>query len=247
MWSSGRAIPAPVLRLRRALATPDPDGGAGWSPSEALLEVLARSQELGAIGPSPLPDHVGHATGFLAAIRVVGVHLVTPVRFLDLGSGGGLPGLVLASQLPEATGTLLDGRVERARLLEAHVAALGWTDRLAVCDQRAEVAGRDPELRGRFSLVVARGFGPPPVTAECAAPFLKVGGLLVVSEPPAPDPARWPTDALAAFGLAPVGGPVTVPTPAGDLRFQVLRQEAGCDERWPRRTGIPAKRPIYRV
>ena len=50
--------------------------------------------------------------------------------------------------------------------------------------------------------MTARSFGPPAATAECAAPLLAVGGLLVVSEPP-DGPDRWPADALAALGLEP--------------------------------------------
>lgn len=170
-----------------------------------------------------------------------------PCRFLDLGSGGGLPGLVVAALLPAASGTLLDGRTERAALLERHVTDLGWAGRVEVRGLRAEVAGRDQGLRGRFTLVVARGFGPPAVTAECAAPFLVPGGLLVVSEPPEEGTRRWPVEPLRAFGLTPVGGALTLDTSAGPARYQVLRQEVACPDRWPRRTGVPAKRPAYRA
>ena len=168
-----------------------------------------------------------------------------PQRFLDLGSGGGLPGLVLAAVLPTTRGTLLDGRTERGRLLEEHVSALGWEGRIEVAAQRAEVVGRQAEQRGGFDLVVARGFGAPAVTAECAAPLLTAGGLLVVSEPPDDDPTRWPPEPLAPLGLVPLGAPVTVGIGASSARFQVLQQVEPCPERWPRRTGIPAKRPLY--
>lgn len=221
----------------------------GWCPPASLLGILRRAQERGAIGPGDCAAHARHATGFLAAAErateVEGRPWVIPSRFLDLGTGGGLPGLVLAVLLPSARGTLLDGRIERGRLLEEHVAMLGWSGRIEVVSQRAEVAAREPSRRGAFNLVVARGFGPPPVTAECAAAFLAVGGLLVVSEPPADDPARWPRDALATLGIAPLGSPVTVDVGLTPARFQVLRQVERCPDRWPRRNGIPAKRPLY--
>lgn len=112
--------------------------------------------------------------------------------------------------------------------------------------QRAEEAGRDPELRATFDLVTARGFGPPAVVAECAAPFLRPGGLLVVSEPPAGEAARWPAAGLAPLGLEPVGPPLTLEVGSGQTgTYQVLHQRIACPERWPRRTGIPAKRPLF--
>src|SRR5205823_10985298 len=92
----------------------------------------------------------------------------------------------------------------RARFLEDTVVALGWAGRVAVVRARAEDVGRRTELRATMELVTARGFGPPPVTAECAAPLLLVGGLLVVSGPPGGDAGRWPPELLRPLGLAPL-------------------------------------------
>lgn len=161
---------------------------------------------------------------------------------LDLGTGGGIPGLVLASELPNAHVVLLDGRTERARMVSGFVERLGWQDRVEVVADRAENAGRG-SLRGTVDLVVARGFGPPGVTAECAAPFLRPGGLLVVSEPPAaPDGQlvdRWPTGPCAQLGL------VRGSTPTLRWSFAMLQAVGSCPERFPRRVGIPAKRPLF--
>ena len=98
--------------------------------------------------------------------------------------------------------------------------------------------------RGGFDGVLARSFGRPAVVAECAAPFLKVGGWLVVSEPPAHDGGtqgdeRWPHEGLRQLGLVPSD-------PArGEFAFQVLRQAEPCPERFPRRNGVPAKKPLF--
>jgi 16S rRNA (guanine527-N7)-methyltransferase len=89
--------------------------------------------------------------------------------------------------------------------------------------------------------VTARGFGPPPVTAECAAPFLRLGGHLVVSEPRDGEAAedRWPEGPLAGLGL----------TAAGEWRdpfhYRRFRQATPCPATYPRRTGQPAKRPLF--
>ena len=86
--------------------------------------------------------------------------------------------------------------------------------------------------------VVARSFGAPAVVPECGAPFLRTGGVLVVREPPDVDPAeRWPAAGLASVGLARDPDEID-----GVVR---LRQVASCPDRFPRRVGVPAKRPLF--
>jgi 16S rRNA (guanine527-N7)-methyltransferase len=117
---------------------------------------------------------------------------------------------------------------------------------------RAEDAGRREDLRARFDVVVARSFGPPPVTAECGAPFLVVGGRLIVSEPPAGDgeapdeaaagsgtAARWPAAGLALVGLR------RERVWSDPYRYRSLVLERTCPAQFPRRTGVPAKRPLF--
>ena len=199
-----------------------------------LEDVLEEARDLGFLGPGPVAGHIEHARGFL---RAVGER--PPERVVDLGSGGGLPGLVVAQAWPDARVGLLDSSERRARFLGRAVLALGLDARVVVAQARAEDAGRDPAWRGRADLVVARSFGPPAVTAECAAPLLEVGGRLVVSEPP--DGAeRWPAESLEQLGLRPTGR-----LEQAFSRFQILRQESTCPGRFPRRVGIPAKRPLF--
>lgn len=174
-----------------------------------------------------------HALGFAVAAGEA------PSAFVDLGTGGGLPGLVLLAVWPAAHAVLLDSNERRTAFLAKAVTQLGWKDRAAVRRSRAEEAGRDPTLRGQFPLVVSRGFGPPAVVAECAAPLLTVGGRLVVSEPPE-DEDRWPDAPLRTLGLVAEGLVV-----ASGSRFQVLRQQEPCPDAYPRRVGVPAKRPRW--
>jgi 16S rRNA (guanine527-N7)-methyltransferase len=160
--------------------------------AEALDDVLARSRDLGFLGPGPIAEQRAHAEAFLAAIDATGVG-----RALDLAA------------------------------------------RVEVRTARAEEAGREPTLRGSYDLIVTRGFGPPPVTAECAAPLLAVGGQLVVSEPPGSEGDRWPEAGLAGLGL------VLDAVVAGPPSFARLRSVEPPAERYPRRVGIPAKRPLW--
>ena len=159
-----------------------------------------------------------------------------PLVALDLGSGGGLPGLVLAAHWPASRWTLLDASERRTVFLEQAAMELDLQRRVTVVRARAEEAARQPSLRGRFDLVVARSFGPPAVTAECGAGFLQVNGLLVVSEPPDDRAARWPATELQGLGLQDRGR-------QGSMR--VLQQVELAPDVVPRRVGVPAKRPRW--
>jgi len=120
---------------------------------------------------------------------------------VDLGSGVGLPALVLADAFPETRWTLIERRQGRADLLRRAVHRLGWNDRIDVIDVDAAEAAVDP-LRGTADWVTARSFGPPASTAELGAPFLKTGGSILTSEPAYGDVSeRWPTAGLARCGL----------------------------------------------
>ncbi|MGH9010738.1 MAG: RsmG family class I SAM-dependent methyltransferase [Acidimicrobiia bacterium] len=163
-------------------------------------------------------------------------------RVLDLGSGGGLPGLVLATYRPELELILLEARQRPCRFLREAVSALDLTQ-VTVVEARAEDAARRPNLRESFDAVVARSFGPPAVTAECAVGFLRPGGGLVVSEPPGDEErdaaARWPQPGLEELGLSP---PATGGGTGGSF---VVIEKTRPDDRWPRRVGVPAKRPLW--
>jgi 16S rRNA (guanine527-N7)-methyltransferase len=202
--------------------------------AESLEVVLERSRALGFLGPGPIAEQRAHAEAFATAIDTRGVEAA-----VDLGSGGGIPGLVLAVLLPQLRWTLLDGMPRRTSFLEEAVVALALEGRVRVVTARAELAGRQPSLRGQFQLVVARGFAPPAVTAECAAPLLAAGGQLVVSEPPASAGDRWPETGVAEVGL------VVEAVVSGPPSFVRLRRTGEVSERFPRRVGIPGKRPLW--
>lgn len=162
-----------------------------------------------------------------------------PERSLDLGSGGGVPGLVLALLFPASFWVLLDSAARRTVFLEETVRRLGLGERVRVRRGRAEELGRKRDLRATFQLVVARQFGRPAITAECAAPFLVTGGRLIVSEPPAGN-GRWPPAALEQLGL---GVREQRVTPQGSYR--VLEQIRPCPDRFPRAVGVPQRRPLF--
>lgn len=201
---------------------------------DAVHEWLERSRHLGFLGPGPIAPHIGHAQGFAEVVEG------EPGAVVDLGSGGGVPGLVLAAVWPNTRVVLLDSNERRTTFLQEAVDGLGWSGRVQVVRARAEAAGRDPSLRGAFPLVVSRSFGPPPVAAECAAPLLAVGGRFVVSEPP-DEVERWPDDGLFCVGLRLVARRSST----NGTSYAVLEQAELCPDRYPRREGVPGKRPLW--
>jgi len=207
---------------------------------ERLLPVLEEARRLGFLGPGPVETHVGHTAGFAEVIRQRRHVSAVQDPAVDLGSGGGVPGLVLAVQFPEMRWVLMDAARRRAAFLRNAVAELGLDRTVTVIEARAEEVGRRPEHRGMYQLAVARGFGPAAVTAECVAPLLQLHGQAVVSDPPGGAPWRWPAEGLHMLGMA------AMPMVSAEgASYQVLVQEHRCPERYPRRIGVPAKRPLF--
>ena len=234
---------------------------------------LVEARALGLLGPGPVEIHRRHSEGFVEALRRTWFDhersfdlefnpgpLGDGTNLLDLGSGGGVPGMIVAELWPASSVSVLDSSKKRCELLGSWIEEAKWGSRVTVLCGRAEELGRDPELRGKFDAVMARSFGRPSLTAECAAPFLRVDGLLVVSDPPRVDsPAvgsphselaseagrgvsqgpRWPPIGLKLIGLEPLH---TITDP---FHFTTLRQTEICPDRYPRRNGVPAKRPLF--
>jgi 16S rRNA (guanine527-N7)-methyltransferase len=203
---------------------------------EWLPRALEESRARGFLGPQPIGPQISHAEGFSMCWEAI--QPSPPTSFLDLGSGGGLPGLVLLDRW-HCRGVFLDSMQKRSLFLEE---VLEWPDSPAgeVITARAEEAARWPECEGVFDLVTARSFGPPSVTAECAVRFLKVGGVLIVSEPPNDDVAdRWNPSGLGRLGLRDLG------RSRYGTAYEVLVKERPTALEFPRSSGTPKKRPLF--
>ena len=162
-----------------------------------LLETLRTAQRFGFFGSRPIEEAADHSMEF---VRAVG-ELDASARLVDLGSGGGLPGLVLADALGETAIVLLDRRQKRTDFLERAVIALGLRNVQVRC---ADVKVLIDEVRSgvtpAFDVVTARGFGPPEFTLRSASQLLRHGGRIVISEPPKGD--RWSAELLDELGLS---------------------------------------------
>jgi 16S rRNA (guanine527-N7)-methyltransferase len=165
-------------------------------------------------------------------------------RVIDIGSGAGLPGLPLKIAWPGLQMTLLEATGKKCRFLEQMVVELEL-DGVEVVEARSEDAGRDPAHRGAYDLVVARAVAPLPVLLEYALPLLKVGGRLAANKGSAAAREIEASDAA----LRELGGvleealPFYPPEVIGQTVI-LVRKTSETPERYPRRAGIPSKRPL---
>jgi 16S rRNA (guanine527-N7)-methyltransferase len=118
--------------------------------------------------------HVVDSLGAVAALRERGVD-----RFIDLGSGGGYPGLPLAVALPAARALLLEPVAKKAHFLKAAIAAVGLEATVEAAPVRAEGLAADRRHRGRWPALTARAVAGLADLVELAFPLLAPGGVLV--------------------------------------------------------------------
>lgn len=161
----------------------------------------------------------------------------------DIGSGGGYPGLVMAAVRPEMEVHLVEPLRKRARLLEAMAAELGLGN-VRVHEARAEEAGRGP-LRDTIPLVTARAVAELREVLEYTAPFASNGGLIALPKGSGfageLESAKAAMDALSvAFEDAEPMRPEISET----LVVALFRKRGATAERYPRRSGVPGKRPL---
>ena len=161
---------------------------------------------------------------------------------IDLGTGGGLPGLVL-STFTNCFWLLTDRGERRCDFLKKAVFELGLDARVEVVKCSVEELSRG-KYREKEKLVTARSFGPPAITAECATPFLREDGLFIVSEPPSDNSIendnRWPPDGLNTLGLKQKEQWHT-----GSAGYRAFCLDGKCPKIYPRRFNRMVKSPVF--
>lgn len=194
-----------------------------------LLETNRRFNVSGADTPE---DLLPHLLDSLSIARFVRGPLV------DVGSGGGLPAIPLAIATGSSV-TLVESTTKKAAFLEAVLGSLHLEGR--VIPQRAELAARDPALRERFACATARAVSSAPTVLELTVPFLQLGGIAVLQRGRMDERER-----NAVIDAAPMLGAVLAEEVAmdGDRRILLIKKTAPTGQRFPRRTGIPEKRPL---
>ncbi len=185
----------------------------------------------------------------------VGVHVaearalaeVLPVdsgsRWLDLGTGGGLPGLVCAHAHPASHWYLLDATAKKLAAVQDFVGEVGLAN-VTLLPGRAEVLARRADLRGQLDGVVARAVGPLVVVAELARGFVRDGGTLVVVKGP-----NWQTEEasfLRARGALRLSRPQAAVLTSAERPTVVvtMRAEGSPPQKTPRGDGLPRAQPL---
>lgn len=162
-----------------------------------VIETLRDAQRFGFFGPGAIEPAAAHAASYVDAFG----DLTAGSRICDLGSGGGLPGLVIADACRSASILLIDRRQKRTDFLQRAVSRLGWSHVDVRCDDVAALV--DDVIAARcqpFDVVTARSFGPPDVTLRMAMALLSDDGCVVISEPPSGD--RWDPELLDELGVS---------------------------------------------
>lgn len=192
------------------------------------------------------PDAVArlHLLDALAALPLLDA--AAPTSTVDLGSGGGVPGIVLAIARPSVRWVLVESVAKKAAELHSFVEALRLPN-VTVAATRAETLGRDTGHRERHDLVTARACASLPVLVEYALPLLRPGGTLIAWKGALNDDdleVRSGRSAVEAVG----GGSVRIidsgVAALGRHRFVVVEKGGPTPDRYPRRAGIPARRPL---
>ena len=169
-------------------------------------------------------------------------HLGEARRLVDVGSGGGLPGLALKITRPDLAVTLIEADQAKAAFLVQACAKLDLQD-VEVLARRAEEVGRDGRYRESFDVAVARALASMPVLAELCLPLVKVGGRLVAQKT-ASEEVQRAGRAIEAMGGA-LNRVAAAPSAArGAGTVVIVDKVRPTPPAYPRRPGVPARKPL---
>ena len=225
---------------------------AGWTEDAAALErleafhayLLERNQVMDLTNVPPEDMPVRHyLDSILPALRHPEL-FTRGASVVDVGSGAGFPGIPLAVFRPDLRVTLMEANGKRCDFLLEAVRRTGLSG-VEVLQARAEEAGRNPLYRERFDLAVSRAVAPLPTLLEYLLPLTAVHGMALCWKG-----RRAAEETLAAATAARVlgGGLPQQLIYSGEnddaSTLVTVSKEQSTDAAYPRRTGIPAKRPI---
>ena len=169
-----------------------------------------------------------------------------PLRCIDVGTGGGLPGLAVAIAVPQAQLTLVDSVGRKTQAVEAMAQSLGLGERVELRCERIELTGRQKRCRGQFDLAMARAVAAAPVVAEYLVPLVASGGQALLYR------GQWSPEDQRQLEKATVQLKARVlscrqqelPAERGQRTAIVLSPNEACPKTYPRAVGIPSKFPL---
>lgn len=227
-----------------------------WQPTAAQMEKFEQLYHVICVGNQHL-----NLTSLLAPEEfwekhlwdsVAGLHPLhrwgfdsQSLRVIDIGTGGGFPGLPAAILYPDHHVTLLDSTQKKIQFLKDAVAILELENVQGVAG-RAEAIAHAPSHRAQYDIALIRAVASPPVCAEYALPYLKIGGIAVLYQ------GHWTEgegDRLQAAAEQ-LGGKIlavesfVTPISKSIRHCLYLQKIASTPHRYPRAVGIPAKNPL---
>lgn len=210
--------------------------------SRFLAFLIAENQKQNLVsrkaGKEELSSHVEDS------LRVLEFRSLSGKQIIDIGSGAGFPALILAIYCPDAAFVLVESDLKKSEFLRAACSELGLKN-VQVIRERAEVIGRDPAYRARFDYCTSRAVAAMNIMLEYGVPLLKRGGSMLLwksrnykqemeEAQTAMDILQARTGDIFAYSLLEEKDRVII---------EVIK-EADTPEQYPRRTGIPSKRPL---
>ncbi|MEY4431153.1 MAG: rRNA ((527)-N(7))-methyltransferase RsmG [Cyanobacteriota bacterium] len=237
-----------------------PDAGLwrelGWQPSPPQLELLLALQEQlrqwnARVNLTRLVEGddywIAQVFDSLWPLRELLEHQPqAPLRCIDVGTGGGFPGLAVAIALPRAQLTLVDSVGRKTQAVQAMAQALGLADRVTLRCERVELTGRDRRCRGGFDLAMARAVAAAPVVAEYLVPLLNGQGQALLYR------GQWGSGDQAELerALQPLQARLSrreqreLPAGRGQRTALWVEASAPCPAGYPRAVGLPSKFPL---
>jgi 16S rRNA (guanine527-N7)-methyltransferase len=171
-------------------------------------------------------------------------HLEGVTTMIDIGSGGGLPGIPVAITKPELQVTLVEATGKKARFLGTVAGDLGLRNVKVITD-RAETIGQQKQLREKFDVATCRAVGPMNVLLELTLPLVKVGGkLLAMKGAKVEEEMKDAGDALMLLGGGEVEFYVAMPGLQEDAVIVEVKKEQATPAKYPRLPGTPKQDPL---
>ena len=166
-------------------------------------------------------------------------------QIIDIGTGGGIPGIPIKIVFPEIKLTLLEATRKKTEFLSHIVSRLGLTD-TDIVTGRAEEIGHLDTYREQFDTVLSRAVAPLATLVELTLPFCTLSGeVIAYKKGDIEEEARQAEKAIALMGgkMKKITN-VTIPELAGDRKLIAIEKITPTPDKYPRRPGMPAKRPV---
>jgi len=186
-----------------------------------------------------------HVNDAVTMVQHIPIALIphTPLKALDVGTGNGVPGIILSILFPEWQLDLLDSSNKKCLFIDSFIKKNAIHNTHVICDRAEFLARQSP--RESYALVFSRALGKLPTALELTLPFLKMGGYLIVSHG-----TTWEQELKRSQnGLSLLGGtfeqmiPYQV-TDQGQFFILLFKKTSPTPDRYPRNVGIPVKRPL---